>query len=361
MGFKQTIGLGQFESVGLDIGSSSVKMVKLRKENGRYIVVSAVMACVCDGENQQQDVFTGKIRAVEQCFRQGHVKGCYAVSGICGSEVMVGGFVFPYLPQDCVHQAVTIEAQQVCPLDFSLSSMDYQVIEANAGQADGQAGGTNPGRTSGIFVVASNNAIQHKAMIMANASVKNAIMDVDGIALLNCLQACQTLPQDKSTAVVDVGNSVTNVSILGCDGMPFVRDLPHAGRGIVQQIATELNIPTEAVEKTIQGDSNTGVSQQDVTASLCGACQTLITEIAETLRYYTLQEGAAPVDRVYLCGGFAMVHDFVGMLEESLSEEVVVFNPFSKMEQDDGIDDPQLLEDYGPAMVLAAGLAMRTV
>jgi type IV pilus assembly protein PilM len=271
---------------------------------------------------------------------------------------MVREFAFPYLPEDNIHQAVTMEAQQVCPLDLSHSSMDYQVI---AGHADEQAEKTNHGGTRGIFAVVSNNAIQHKAMIMKNASVKNAIMDVDGIALLNCIQACYILPKDKSTAVVDIGNSVTNVSVLGCDGTPFVRDIPHAGREIIQQIADELDMSAEDVEKSIRDNSDTAVSQPNVLESLRDICQTLITKIVETLRYYTMQDAAAPIEKIYLCGGFALVRDFVEMLQENLSEEVIVFNPFSEMKIDNATGDPQLFENYGPAMALSAGLAMRTV
>ena len=96
-------------------------------------------------------------------------------------------------------------------------------------------------------------------------------------------------------------------------------------------------------------------------ASLEKACQKLIADVTETLRYYTAQEKSAIVERIFVCSDFARVKGFVELLDSRLPAKASVWNPFDKIRCDAGRPCEALLQKNGPALAVAAGLAMREI
>ena len=354
---KNVLNLRQVRLVGLDVGSSSVKVVQMKKDEQGYAAVAATMVRIDTETEDPQQLRENTISAIEKCLEASAYQTRNAVCGLCGPDVMVRGFNFPQLPPEAIEQAVLLEAQQVCPLDISNSVVDYQIIESHYDDSDEQ----NQTGTKGIFVVATNDAVNGRRQCVTDASVKNVLMDVDGLALLNCLSEYEQCKAGHSVAILDVGSSFTNVVILGSDGLPFIRDLPHAGKAIIEEIARDNNISPETVTKILRGAEESTELLSELNGSLKSACRKLVSDITETLRYYTLQESTSPIDKIFLCGGFALVVGFAEMLDEYLPQKVVLLNPFTKIrcEADDASN--KLLRDCGPAMAVAAGLAMRSV
>ena len=91
------------------------------------------------------------------------------------------------------------------------------------------------------------------------------------------------------------------------------------------------------------------------------ASEKLVGEIAETLRYYTSHEHKCRMDKVYLCGDFALVEGIEGFLEKRLSVETALWNPLADEHLDVEITDSEALVRQGPRMAAALGLAMRSI
>ena len=85
----------------------------------------------------------------------------------------------------------------------------------------------------------------------------------------------------------------------------------------------------------------------------------LATEISETLRYYTTHERKCRIDKVYLCGDFALVDGIDRLLSENLLQEVELWNPLENLHFASGLSDKDKLIKDGPCMAAALGLAMR--
>lgn len=354
---ENILGLGRVKLVGLDVGSSSVKMVQLEKDDLGYCATAAAMIDIDTQTDDEQQLKANTISAIKKCFSSTCLQTRNAVCGLRGPEVMVRGFSFPQLPPEAIEQAVLLEAQQVCPFDINNSVFDYQIIDSQ----DGVSAEQNQTSAKGIFVVATNNAVNDRRQCATDALVKNVLMDVDGLALLNYLNEYEQYRAGHSITILDVGSSFTNVIILGSDGLPFIRDLPYAANAIMNQIAHDHNIPVQTVEKVLRGTEDSPELRPELNASLKTACRKLISDITETLRYYTLQETTSPIDKIFLCGGFALVEDFAAMLDEHLPEKVVILNPFIKIRYKADDAGNKLLRDSGPAMAVAVGLAMRSV
>lgn len=358
--WKQKVGLGPIELVGLDIGSASVKLVQLLRDENGYVGTQIAVAPIEPGGNDKDETLDARTgRAVRQCFKQVSTSP-HAVCGICGPEVMVRTFKFPNLPEEAIPQAVLMEAQQVCPLDISTSVVDYRLIQPNGHNTSSEGLGKGTSVKQGVLVVALNEAIQSQMHRARGGSAKVALMDVEGLALLNCVSTFEHREPHSSIAVVNVGKTNTNVAVLGSDGLPFIRDLPSAANEIIQSIAASVGGDTTAIEQAITDKEKAAALGIDMTTALREPCRGLVSSISETLRYYQLQEDSDPIRRVLLCGGFALVGEFVQMLDNALTEEVLVFNPFAEIPWVGDRAGLEWAQRVGPALAVATGLAMRT-
>jgi len=344
------------ELLGLDIGSSAVKVVRLRKNGAGYTVTAAGIAeiapatasCEIDGEiedNNHRRIII--IKAIRECLASTERKTKLAVCGLSGPEVAVRDFEFPLLSTSEIDGAVSFEASQVCPFNAAESAVDYHLIP------------NGDDKTRGILAAATNALIRSKEKLAKESALKCVLMDVEGLALLNCFKGLADESDKLTTAILNVGSSGTTVAIMGGNGRPFIRDMTFAGDDIIRQIADDKYMSTEDVKGILSGDST--APQAELHDSFEKACLKLIVNVSETLRYYATQEQSTPVEKIFVCGGFALTKGFVEFLSSRLGAEALLWNPFEKIPCDASQQLGDICGKRGPALAVAAGLAMRTV
>ena len=347
---KKLLQIDHDEVFGLDIGTSSVKMVQLSKNNSHWTVNAAGIVDIIEADEDgktHQEINTAK--AIRDSLLITGIQTPFAVCGICGPEVAVRRFKFPSLANDEIAGAALMEAKQVCPFNVDEGVVDYQVVPSN-----------DKNNIRGVMVAATNKIINKKTHLVKNTSLNTVMMDVDGLALLNYFGEHNKFQQGQTTAILNVGNSFTNLVIMGDNGLPFVRDLSYAGRDIIKEIAKHGEYAV-----TESGYEKLDIRHKAPNPKLLEeACRKLVVDVTETLRYYTAQEQSAVIDKVFVCGGFALVEGFVEILNEQLPTAAVLWNPFDEMAYDESaqqIDLPEIVTKNGPALAVAAGLAMRSI
>ncbi len=333
--------------LGLDIGSSSVKLVRLKKDGDTYAVRAAGVVEIEQSEDDGEQLVLAKARAAQDCLRTVNAGSKAAVCSVCGSEVAVRDFRFPALGGEELENAVMLEARQVCPFNVDEATVDYHVI------SDGNE------QTRGVLVAATNSLIDEKSQVTKRASLNCVLMDIDGLALLNCYEAWEQDEAAAATAILNIGGSWTILAIRGDDGLPFIRDITFGGDSIIQEIADENGTEPHVVRQCLGGDWS--IPDFDVEANLAAAAERLIVDVSRTLRYYATQEQSEPVSRLLVCGGFAQTHGLRALLEDRLGVEAVVWNPLETMAcEDDGYSQDTITKK-GPALAVATGLAMRSI
>ena len=351
LGWKRSfkLELEKREVLGLDIGSSAVKLIQLHKDDAGYAVTAAGIIDIAASEDDANRREINTVGAICKCLESTGIQTRLAVCSVCGPEVAVRDFQFPSLQPEEIEGAILLEAGQVCPFNVNDSAVDYQLI------ADGDD------KTSGALVAATNKLIKRKRQLAEEAALNCVLMDVDGLALLNCLSECEKPEVGRTTAILNVGSCYTNLAIMGDKTLPFVRDMAYAGNDIIKQIATENNLSMGAVGKILCNGESPDHPQLQLADSLARACQKLIVDVSETLRYYTAQEKSSVVDKIFVCGGFALVKGLVELLDSEFPMTVLLWNPFDAMRCDADLRFREIFEKNGPAMAVAAGLAMRSI
>ncbi len=336
------------EVIGLDVGSDSVRLVQLRKAQDSYKVIAAEKRDVSfDAAQEDEGANINKIQAILDCYKNSGAKSSYAVCGVCGPEVAVRDFKFPMIPMEEVPSAIQLEAEQVCPFNISESVVDYQLLPNDSGEL------------RGILVAATNKVVRNKSKIVKDSCLNPVLMDINGLALCNCFSECEKNEQGKASAILNVGNMHTILAIVGSESIPFIRDISHAGCSIKKSLAEQLGVSLPEITSVLFGDA--GADSDDFNMRFAAACSPLIDDVAGTIRYYMTQKKSVSVDKVLVCGGFALAKGFIDILAKRLSAGATLWNPFDKMNVEQGSAVESVVRHYGCEMAVAAGLAMRLV
>lgn len=342
--------LGQNEVLGLDIGSSAVRMVQLHKNSDGYVVTAAGSVDIANAtEEDKNNREINAVMAIQKCLQSTAIRTPLAVCGVSGPEVAVRDFKFPLLPQEEIEGAVLLEAAQVCPFSVDDGVVDYQLIP------DGND------NVCGILVAATNKVIKSKTQLAKNASLDCVLVDVDGLALLNCFIKYEKRQAGRTTAILSVDSSCVTLVIMGDNNRPFIRDMSYAGNDIVKQIAAECNISTETVRMILFDCENQTKPEVEFGDSFERACEKLILNVTETLRYYAARGKSVVIEKIFVCGSFVPVKGFVELLDSRLPTKAVLWNPFDKIPCSAEQHCRNILQKNGPAMAVAAGLAMRSI
>ncbi|MBN1360401.1 MAG: pilus assembly protein PilM [Sedimentisphaerales bacterium] len=401
MGEKRPPRLMQRPLVGLDIDLSSVRMVRLRRRNEEYVIAGAAVVLVAPWGDDPDLHRVHTIEAVRACFAALGPGKKLAVCGLRGPEVVVRGFEFPTLPPEETQGAVELETAQMCPFSMDDGALDHQVTS------------DRDGKTRGFWVAANRHLIEDRIQLVRDAGLQCVLMDVDGLALLNCLsisdfglttadscadddpQYAIGDPQSASgpppqPVLLDVGDAHASIAVIDQAGRPFVRDLCCGGHEIVREIAREMRATTEEVRDALLSQREAGLVKCESVESrleaggcrpkaptasslrsaalpstlqtcLERACGRLVEDVVTTLRYYAAQNRSVRIARMLVCGSFAEAQGFIELLAAKLPIEVTLWNPVGQMARQVQAPGEELLNQAGTALTVAVGLAMRTI
>lgn len=359
MGARRFLNLEGRQLIGLDIDSASIRAVQLRRKNGQYTVTGAAVTDIPPGENDPEERRANTTQAVRQCLDETAPGSRLVVCGLRGPEVVIRGFEFPVLPSDEIDGAVALESSQICPFSPEESVLDHQ-ITCDRGK-----------KTQGFWVAATRNLIEAKREVVRDAGRKCTLIDVDGLALLNTLLVLSSSPSQARetdenggddvirTAVLSVGDSYTSIALADHARRPFVRDLLSGEQEILRQMVVEMKLPPETVRAALYDGAS--VDPQTLRQGLDKACTPLFDDVARTLRYYLAEDRHIEISKVMVCGNLASVKSFVELLDEKLPFDVEPWNPLRQLRCEAGPECESALEKVGPAVAVAAGLAMRTI
>jgi len=337
------------QTFGLDVDETSIKMVQLQQGAQGYSVAGAAWSELPASAKRS----TGSRQVMSDALREGleksGISSRHAVTGIGGDDVALRCFEFPALEKKELSQAILLDAEQSNPFDLESSVVDYHIHDA----ADE--------RVKGVTVAARKNAIAEKEQLIQDSGLNCALMDVNDLALLNCFNETETLQENQSAILLNIGSTMSHLIVVrhGCD--PFFRNISHGQKQFVKELADEHEESPQAIQKILFDPQALGNSELNLTISLTRICQPLISDIMETIRYYYTQHKVDSLDRMLVCGDFSLVIHFNEVLNAHLPFPVECWNPFTKMRCQKSAPFNDLLSHSGSAMAVAAGLAMRKI
>jgi len=340
--------------IGLDIGSSSIKLVELTEEKTSYklqnLGISALPPeAIVDGALMDSVTIIDTIR---ELIATSKVKTKDVVTSVSGQSVIVKKIQLPYMTDAELEESIRWEAERHIPFDINDVNIDFQTFGANPENAEVM---------DVVLVAAKKDIINDYVSVIMEAGLNPVIIDIDAFALENMLAINYEVGREEVVAIANVGASTMNVNILKNNVSGFTRDIFKGGDQITEDIQRQLHIDYEEAEK-IKVGSKVDVNSRSIVQNLLKTTsESLAVEIRNSLDFFQSSATYEKISKLYLSGGGSKMKDFDIILQQEIGIPVEVVNPFNRIEYNDKNFDVEYLREIGPIMAVGVGLASRKV
>jgi type IV pilus assembly protein PilM len=342
------------EVIGLDIGSSSIKLVELRKGKTGYRLHNLAISllppeAIVDGAFMDSVTIIDAIRNLVSTAR---TKTKDVVSSISGHSVIVKKIPLPFMTEAELGESVRWEAERYIPFDINDVNIDFQILGVNQ---------ENPDLMDVVLVAAKKDIINDYVSVIMESGLNPVIIDIDSFALENMLAVNYGIDESEKVALVNVGASVTNINILEKNISAFTRDIYKGGNQITEEIQRQIHVDFEEAEKIKMGEKADASSESIIQNVLKAASESLAVEIGNSLDFFQSTTNDEKVSKLYLSGGGSKIRDFDLVLQQQIEIPVEIVNPFKEIEFREKEFDGEYLREIGPIMAVGVGLASRKV
>src|SRR5512139_1001483 len=228
-------------AVGLDIGSSSVKLVHLKEgKRGLHLLAWGQAPlppeAIVDGALMNSAAI---VQAIQELVAQQKVKTREVAIGVRGHSVIIKKISLPRMTQEELDESIQWEAEQYIPFDVKDVNIDTQILTPQADAA---------GQMDVLLVAAKKDLINDFTSVCAEAGLTATVVDVDAFAVQNAYEANYPQVPNQPVVLINVGAAVTNINIVNNGMATFTRDITIGGNAFTEEIQKQLNISAEEAE-----------------------------------------------------------------------------------------------------------------
>lgn len=347
---------GKKQSVaGLDIGSSSVKMVELDGKANNLNLVSLGFENLPDDSIVDGQIM--ELNVVSECIRNvcsnNQVKADQVVTGVSGHSVIIKNIVLPPMSPEELEESIDWHAEEHIPYDLADVSLDYQ-ITANTSDS-----------TQVLIAACKRERIDNIRQAIQLAGKQPAVIDVDTFALQNCYELNYQPSATDVVTLLNIGASTMNVNIVKGTRSLFTRDITVGGSQFTDVLQRSLGLSFQQAEAVKRGVSHAveGVEEKSIEPLMSNVTEIVAMEIQKTFDFYraTTEDNHTVVQKILISGGGSKLTGLAQDLSRRLELPVEVMNPFRNINVDTRKFDSEYLSEIMPEMAVAVGLAMRGV
>ncbi len=345
-------GFGAKSIVGLDVGSSSIKAVELKKSrNGIEAVHVGMEPLAPDIVVDSMIVDSGTVSsAIAKLFTDNQIKSKNVATAVSGHSVIVKKISLPSMSDDELADTIQKEAAQHIPFDLADVNLDYQILSEDSASP-----------TMDVLLVAvKKDKILNYTNVLSMAGKTPAVVDIDSLALHNCYEFNYEPTPNQVVALLNLGASVMNINIVKGTTPLFPRDVSVGGHQYTDSLQKELDLSFDDAESLKLGRKVGTVSDEAKLPILQQVTEIIVLEIQKTFDFFRASAAGEHIEKIYLAGGSSKVPGLVEALRQEFSLPVEVLNPFQRVAPPvDGVA-AELVEQNAGQMAVAVGLALRS-
>ncbi|MBI2415295.1 MAG: pilus assembly protein PilM [Candidatus Kerfeldbacteria bacterium] len=365
--------------LGIDIGSSSLKMVELRNENGRPKLVTygymerPNQLLKVDNPTAKQKI----IETIKQVADKAHVTTNRVVAALPSYTVFSSIITLPQMKNTKeLDAAVQWEAKKFVPMPLEKMNLDWQLLDDNhdtanvpaqnvdgtnavAGSSDQQTARvtSQPKKYSKILLTAAPaDLVARYLELMQAAGLHLDRLETEAFALERALIGHDPAP----ILIVDIGASTTSITVVMASVPVINRSIDLGGQTITKTIANSLNIDHDRAEqfKRDFGLIPSGATSNQIPKRIEFMVSSVINEIRYVMNLFHNQSNNQ-IEKIVLTGGSAWLPNLPQYLSQVLNIKVIIGDPWSRVIYP--VELKPVLAEIGPRLAVAAGLAMSEI
>ena len=339
--------------LGLDVSSTTVKLLELSYSGERYRVESyAVSSLPQDAviEKNVNDV-EGVSNAIRTVVAQSRTKLKNVAAAVAGSSVITKIIDMPQgLGDDDMETQLTLEADQYIPYPLDEVSIDFEIQGPSP---------ENESQVEVLLAACRRETIEARVEAIEGSELFPKIMDVEAYAMERAfflLQNQLELDDDSTVAVIDIGATMTTLSVLNNGQTIYTREQLFGGKQLTDEIMRRYGLP---LEEAGLAKKQGGLPDDYEPEVLEPFKEAVVQQVARSLQFFFSSSQYNDVDQIILAGGVASMEGLEELVQEKLGTPTAVANPFAHMSISSRVNAVALSSD-APAMMIACGLALRS-
>jgi len=339
--------------IGLDISSTTVKLLELAQSGGRYRVESyAVVPLPANAVEEKNLVDVEAVgAAISRAIRRAGTRTKNAAVAVAGSAVITKVISMPAsLSDEEMADQLQLEADQYIPYPLEEINMDFEVLGPTENQED----------LVDVLLAASrseNVDIRVAALELAGLNAK--VVDIEAFAMESTFSLLgQQLPDNgigKTIAIIDIGATMMTLSVSHDFKVVYTREQVFGGKQLTDEIQRRYGLSYEEAGLAKKQGGLPDDYEMDVLQPFKNS---LTQQVSRSLQFFFSSSQHGNVDHIVLAGGCSSLQGVEQMVEDKLGITTSIANPFANMSLASRIKTEAINLD-APAMMIACGLAMR--
>jgi len=340
--------------IGLDIGTTLIKGVEVRKEKGscellNYALSPAFKESLLSESTADMDSFASHLR---EFISESSFSSTNVVASFPETHVFTRVIEIPKMSRKEIEKAVFWEAEQYLPISIEDVTLSFQVLpkDVNAGEWD---------QTEVLLVAVPKGLVQRLVRIFEKAGLTPVGIEPESMSIARSVYYNESAYP--VTLLVNIGSEVTNLSILVDDYIRFTRSVATGGSSLSRAISQELNLEEKQAQEYLKS-YGLDESKMDgkIKASIEPVFNVILNEVRKSIAYYETRKAPRRVKRVVLCGGTSIVPGVLIYTAQFLNLEVQKADPWKKIVVGSKFNKKEL-DDIGPLFAAGVGLVLKDI
>ncbi len=341
--------------LGIDISSTSVKLLELSRSGGRYRVEAYAVEPLPANAVVEKNI--AELEGVGQALSRVLVKARTSTKGVAvavaGSAVITKTIEMDAgLSDDEMENQLKVEADQYIPYPLEEVAIDFEVQGYSV---------RNPERVEVLLAACRKENVEVREAALALAGLSAKVIDVEAYALeraygLLAAQLGQGDDASLTVAVMDIGATMTTLSVLHNGRIIYTREQLFGGRQLTEEIQRRYGL---TVEEAGLAKKQGGLPDDYVAEVLQPFKDAVVQQVSRSLQFFFAAGQFNDVDYIMLAGGTSSIAGLDQLIQQRLGTPTLVANPFADMALSSKVNAGALASD-APALMIACGLALRS-
>jgi type IV pilus assembly protein PilM len=346
--------LGTNNLVGLDIGSTCLKVSQIKEGRSRSKLVNFGIKPLPAETIVDRHIMNSQavVETLRQLWSEKKLRTKDVAISISGHSVIIKKIEMPLMRGEELEEQARWEAEQYIPYNINDVELDYQVLQRRPTE----------GMMDLLLVAAKKDEIADYVEAVTQAGLKPHVIDIDAFAMQNAFEMSYGQEIRGTVALVDVGASLTRLNIVRDGVTTFIRDISGGGGAITEDIRKELGITLEEAESYKVGASHPAsadVVPIEVNELLEKSGDALAAEIQRSIDFYLATVEGQTLTAVFLAGGTARSHHLLDAVARRSGVPVDVLDVFRRIQIDPGRFEEAKLRAFTAQAVVSVGLSLR--
>lgn len=339
--------------IGLDISSTSVKLLELSRQGERYRVESYAVRALPPNAVSEKNIADVEVVAdvIKKVVQQAKCKTQFAAVAVAGSAVITKLIEMPAgLSDDAMETQISLEADQYIPYPLEEVAIDFEVQGPSP---------RSPDQVEVLLAACRRENVDLRTAVLEQAGLTPKVVDVEAYTMERAFSLVSRQLEDDSdqvVAIVDIGATMTTLSVLLEGKTIYTREQLFGGKQLTEEIQRRYGLSAEEAglakkQGGLPDDYETDVLQQFK--------ESVVQQVTRSLQFFFSSSQYNDVDHIVLAGGVAAMDGLADLIEEKLGTQTSIANPFASMSVSPRVNAVALAAD-APSLMIATGLAMRS-